>query len=112
MLSELFENINYEKSEMSMKIDSMNEKMNKMQTAMYDLIAKQENNTETILDLRRRSMEDNLIFYGIEEKNLQKGEFEDTDATLNTFLEKEMNIQTDIKYHKVHRIGRRRIDTS
>ena len=56
---------------------------------------------ETILDIQSRSMRDNLIFSGIEEK-----EGEDTEQTLQNFLQKELGQKDPVSFERVHRMGK------
>ena len=66
-----------------------------------------------ITDLQCRSMRDNLLFTGIEEPELREGEYEDTEKLLCDFLRNEMQIGSQIPFHRVHRVGpyERQFDT-
>ncbi|KAK3106878.1 hypothetical protein FSP39_001866 [Pinctada imbricata] len=57
---------------------------------------------EDILDLQCRSMRDNLLFYGIPEKD-----DEDAEDTIVTFISGRMKIGTNIAFERVHRMGRK-----
>lgn len=74
---------------------------------------------EVLLDLQCRSMEYNLIFYGIEEEetayNQRNQETNnitpvDTEEKLKKFLKEEMCLERPIKFQKVHRLGRRSLN--
>ena len=60
---------------------------------------------ETVIDLQCRSMRDNLIFTGIEEPDYRVDQQEDTEQVLCEFLKYEMNIEPNIPFHRVHRLG-------
>ena len=57
---------------------------------------------EYVLDIQTRSMRDNLIFNGIEEKDDENAE-----AILQTFLKDKMKIESPINFDRVHRHGRK-----
>ena len=57
---------------------------------------------EEILDLKCRSMRDNLFFFGIEE-----GEEEDCEFVLRTFVSRRMKVRKAISFERVHRVGRK-----
>ena len=61
---------------------------------------------EDFLDSKCRQMCENLIFTGIHEVYLMSGEFENCENTLCEFLSQHMNIQQNIKFDRVHRLGR------
>ncbi|KAJ8301019.1 hypothetical protein KUTeg_022538 [Tegillarca granosa] len=64
---------------------------------------------EEILDMQTRSIRDNLLFSGINRvfSTNQKGDvYEDAEAVLNKFLKEEMDINEEIAFERVHRIGR------
>lgn len=64
---------------------------------------------EDILEVQTRSMRDNLLFGGIT-RRLKCGEdgreYEDTEEVIKEFIVKEMDIQENISFERVHRIGR------
>ena len=62
-------------------------------------------NEKKLIDLQWRGMRENLIFTGIKETNVPRGEYENTEATLKTVLRDEMNIEIDIAFDRVHRLG-------
>lgn len=57
---------------------------------------------EDMLDLRCRSMRDNLLFCGIPEE-----EAEDCEETVRRFMCDKMRVRKDINFERVHRIGRK-----
>ena len=58
---------------------------------------------EEILDLKCRSMRDNLLFIGLPE-----AEDEDCERMLTTFVRNKMKVRKSIGFERVHRIGRKR----
>ncbi|CAG2236170.1 unnamed protein product [Mytilus edulis] len=56
---------------------------------------------EKILDLQCRSMQNNLVFSGIEEKPE-----EDTKIVIQNFISNELSIKKDIQFGNIHRFGR------
>ena len=72
-----------------------------------DKLQKQQNQAaEKIVDLQWRSMRENLIFSGINEPKLPRGMCENVEMSLRTFLREEMNIERDIPFDRVHRLGK------
>lgn len=51
-------------------------------------------------------MRENLIFTGIPESEVRRGEQENCEAIIREFLKSEMNITPDIQFDRVHRLGR------
>ena len=62
---------------------------------------------EDILDLKCRSMRDNLLFIGIPEE-----EEEDCEELLTNFVHDKMRVRKDIEFERVHRIGRKPHNTN
>ncbi|XP_062594817.1 uncharacterized protein LOC134256179 [Saccostrea cucullata] len=56
---------------------------------------------DSIIDLKARSMRDNLVFSGIPE---QKGE--DTEEVLQLFLRKKFRLDCELSFERVHRMGK------
>ncbi|KAK3082855.1 hypothetical protein FSP39_007224 [Pinctada imbricata] len=54
------------------------------------------------LDLQTRSMRDNLIFYGIEEKD-----GENCESVLKEFIADVLKVEQRVEFHRVHRMGRK-----
>lgn len=55
----------------------------------------------SVIDLKARSMRDNLVFTGIQEDDR-----EDTEEVLQTFLHRNFKLGNDIQYERVHRVGK------
>jgi hypothetical protein len=109
VVSELYENINYERSEDSNKITALERQMAHLQSQITEVKDYQNEQNETILDLQCRSMQDNLIFYNIKEPETQ-GQYENTENTLCEFIKHEMKIDEDINFQRVHRLGKQMIN--
>lgn len=56
---------------------------------------------ESIIDLKSRSMRDNLVFSGIHE---ERGE--NTEEILQEFIKRKFRIDYDVSFERVHRMGR------
>ena len=65
---------------------------------------------ERVIDIQARSMRENLIFYGIEEReNHEAGLY--SDEVLKNFFEKELEIDTsNIELDRVHRMGKQNFE--
>ena len=70
------------------------------------LEANQARTDDRLVDLQWRSMRENLIFTGIPEPYLPEGEYENVEGTLRQFLRDEMDIDRQIAFDRVHRLGR------
>ena len=77
-----------------------------IQAEQDQLKTKVSNCDNTIVDLQCRSMRENLIFTGIDEPEFVPNEPEDTENTLRNFLQREMNINERIAFHRVHKFGK------
>ena len=60
---------------------------------------------EKIIDVRWRSMRENLIFHGIPESESHQAT-ENCEMIIKNFIRMEMNISKDIPFDRVHRLGR------
>ncbi len=60
---------------------------------------------EQILDLKARSMRDNVVFYSIKEEKNETPE--KTQKILNKFLKEKMKIEEPVKFDRVHRMGQK-----
>jgi hypothetical protein len=60
-----------------------------------------DNVKESLTDLKARSMRDNLIFSGFPEER-----WEDTEAILQSFLQKKYKLDYEIPFERVHRMGK------
>lgn len=87
-------------------INSLNEKVEYLESEQKLLKSNVSQSGSAITDLQCRSMRENLIFTGIEEPELEEGEYEDAEQSLREFLETEMSIEKTIPFHRVHRLGR------
>jgi hypothetical protein len=110
VISDLYENINFDQNDTKSKLDHLQGLMKKIEVTMNEIKENQQDQHETILDLQCRSMQDNLIFYGIEEPKTETGEYENTEESLNEFITNKMKIHKSIQFQRVHRLGKRRRD--
>lgn len=84
--------------------EGQNDAIARLQADLDDLYEKH-------IDLQTRSMRENLIFTGIPLE--QKDEESDlTEKVLETFMKKELKLDTIPKYHRAHRFGREFSETN
>ena len=88
-----------------LEIRQLYQRLESLESEQNELKASATKFDSAITDLQCRSMRDNLIFTGIEEPEYVEGEPEDTERTLRNFLEREMNIDKPIPFHRVHRLN-------
>ena len=91
--------IQHENSVLKEEISSLNSKYSKVQ--------------DELLDLKTRSMQENLLFFGLCEA--PRGQQEKTESKLRDFLKTELEVTEqkidEIVFDRVHRLGRAREDT-
>ena len=109
-VSSLFDCAQNDNDTMRGEMKSLKREMESLKRENDNLREKQSASDEKILDLQCRSMRDNLIFFGIEESSNTKPPLDQAERDLEEFLDKEMNIEKKIEFHRVHRLGRRRRD--
>ena len=105
VISDLCEDVQSEQNTMSVSVNALYEKIEKLEFNQEQMTSELANSTSAIIDLQCRSMRENLIFTGIKEQRLKEGEYEDTEGLLREFLKYEMQIERPIHFHRVHRIG-------
>ena len=105
VISDLCEDVQSEQNTMSVSVNALYEKIEKLEFNQEQMTSELANSTSAIVDLQCRSMRENLIFTGIKEQRLKEGEYEDTEGLLRDFLKYEMQIDRPIHFHRVHRIG-------
>jgi chromosome segregation ATPase len=93
--------VNKEVKSLSQKAQSARQNEEKTRADLVKIEENLSELTEKHIEQQWRSMRDNLIFSGIEEKDE-----EDTETELKNFLLTEMHM-TNIDFHRVHRMGRR-----
>ena len=86
-------------------VKSLYDKVERLEADQHTLNETNQKLNETVIDLQCRSMRDNLIFTGIEEPDYRIEQQEDTEQVLCEFLKYEMNIEPNIPFHRVHRLG-------
>jgi hypothetical protein len=73
---------------------------NRISETKTELDKKQTEMQKSIVDLKSRSMRDNLVFCGIHEER------EDCEKILQEFLRNKLKISQDISFERVHRTGK------
>ena len=106
--SELRDNVLQLQTEHTSLISNVEDNVSRFQTRCSML-------KDELLELKARSMQSNLVFYGLAEA--PKGEPDNTESKLRDFLRTELNFQTpeivnSIVFDRVHRLGRPRHDQS
>ena len=90
----------------SKSVDSLQTKQTEIDKLVKEMRKLEEQQQEKLLELQSREMRDNLIFYRIPE---EKGETDQdcVEKVLN-LIQSELRVENarDIRFHKVHRIGR------
>ena len=80
--SDICDNIVSSNSESESKIDYLMDKLISMEISQNELQSKQADIEEKMIDLQWRGMRENLLFTGIDEPVLQRGEYENAEQTL------------------------------
>ena len=82
------------------EVDGVKRENKELKKALLEMKKLNSEMKEDLIDMKSRSMRDNLLF-----TNISEHEHEDTELILTNFLKDRMNI-TDISFERVHRIGR------
>lgn len=93
-------------AESNAKLDAVLKRVVQIELNQLNIQENYDNNANRLIDLQWRSMRQNLIFTGINELYLPRGQYENAEETLVHFLRTEMHINFDIKFDRVHRLGR------
>ena len=79
-------------------------------------LSKENNNKlyDEVQELKARSMQENLLFFGVREERDEQGEM--TETVLREFIKREITVASDVKvddisFDRVHRLGRRRFNS-
>ena len=105
--SSLCDSVLKSQSSVNDRIDQLNDKIDFLLSSEIENIKTEHNDLkEDFLDTKCRQMCENLIFTGISEAYLRQNEYENCENTLTTFLSEHMNIHDNIKFDRVHRLGR------
>ena len=80
-------------------------KMETLARKIEQLEIQQQRADDKIVDVQWRSMRDNLVFTGINEPNLPRGEIENCETVIKNFLRYDMRIQKEIHFDRVHHLG-------
>ena len=87
-------------------VDDVMDKLMSIELQQDDLQKQQKAEADKLIDLQWRSMRENLIFSGISEPKLPRGQPENVEMSLRNFLRLEMGITDDIPFDRVHRLGK------
>lgn len=101
-MSQIFDDVkkNHESELRSIKTNTRNLEEN-LKRSVTSIVQKNEELQSSIIDLKSRSMRDNLIFSGIPETPN-----EDCEAVFHHFLENKLKIDEFISFERVHRMGK------
>ena len=91
-----------EKAHLCKDVEKQTEVCNEIKTTLDTLQSSNEELQETVLDLKCRSMKNNLVFTGL----WGDGRNENTYALIREFLSRELQINYPIEFGNVHRFGR------
>ncbi|XP_046337868.1 protein unc-13 homolog C-like [Haliotis rufescens] len=98
-----YEDFKADKSKIEKEINMMKAQLDKHSPVFEKLQLDNVNLRESVVDLRCRSMRDNLVFTNIPEAPL-----EECEKVLRDFIKHELHMDSDpIKFKRVHRIGRK-----
>ena len=87
-------------------IDEVMDKLMSIELQQDELQKQQKLEADKLVDLQWRTMRENLIFSGIKEPKLPRGEYENVEQSLRNFLRDEMDIDKDIQFDRIHRLGK------
>ena len=104
--SDICDSIVRSSAESNSRLDDVVKRLTHIEFKQSQIHSNQTKNDERLIDLQCRSMRQNLIFTGICEPELTRGQYENVENTLKRFLITEMQIDIDIKFDRVHRLGR------
>ena len=78
-----------------------------MKSEIKELKEKNKALEKRIIDNQSRSMRDNLVFYNVkEDEKFTEEEKVDTEAVLVKFIKEEMKVKSEIRFERVHRMGK------
>lgn len=105
--NDMYDDIVSDDSARKSTVDNLIKRVENIETEQQSIKSKQSSVEEKVLDLQCRSMRENLLFTGIpESESIDAGDREDSESVLRDFLCNKMNITDDIKFDRVHRLGR------
>ena len=87
-------------------IDEVMDKLMSIELQQDELQKQQKLEADKLVDLQWRSMRENLVFSGIKEPKLPREEYENVELSLRNFLRDEMDIDKDIQFDRIHRLGK------
>lgn len=104
--SQVCDDIIHTNTDINSKVDDLFKTIASLEKKQCELSAEQTKTNEKLTDVQWRSMRENLIFYGIPESELNRGMYENCELIIKNFIRMEMNINKDIQFDRVHRLGR------
>ena len=116
-ISNMFEDAANSRSALKKEVSILKSENNKLRSDINDNVLKFEKRCSTLnsdlLELKARSMQSNLVFYGLMEA--PQGTADNTESKLRDFLKHELELEepdkvNDIVFDRVHRLGRPRRD--
>lgn len=106
-LSNLFDGLNVSLNAVSDRCESLEARVSCLESKKANYIETTNSKLQDeLLDIRCRSMQNNLIFCGLQEV---KGE--DCESRIKAFIREQMKITADIQFDRVHRLGRMPINS-
>lgn len=87
------------------KIEDLNKSCQNLEKSLKDFEIKCEKSNEDIMDLKSRSMRENLVFYGIQEES---SGVENCELLVKNLIETHLELSpTNMIFDRAHRLGRR-----
>lgn len=103
-MSEMFDSVETGISHDLQQVKGTNEQLeSKLSPSISGSRRKKNPKTQSLTDLRSRSMRDDLIFTGIPEKTQRHGECVET---LQDLLRRKLHFFGDISFERVHKLGK------
>lgn len=104
--SDIYDDLIQGNTDTDCKIKELSEKVDYLIKQQAEINIKRNNSQEKIIDIQWRSMRENLIFSGIPESRNPGLEVENCEFMIKDFIRTELNIQKEISFDRVHRLGR------
>ena len=104
--SDMCDDVSMINSDIDTKLNELQKQVNSIQCKQTELNKKQDQSNERLNDIQYRSMQENLIFSGIPENSNIRNGSENCEAIIKNFIDVELNIKNEIKFDRVHRLGK------
>ena len=104
--SEICDDITGSNSSFDMRINQIESKLARLERQQEELEIRQDQTDERSIDTQWRSMRENLIFSGIPESTSFRENGEDCEGTIKELIQENMNIDREIPFDRVHRLGK------